>query len=403
MSSCTWPPAEDAWAPIEDVALANGIAYSESWMDSAEPSLAIEGLSRPDWERTAFSLVRDATDFLNTQELLGLPERTEREGRERILLAQAQFGASTTGLCNYELDAEERKRGKLLSPGPSAPVARPAPPGMSIDDLPDDLITSCLAALSALPLARAGQASKRWRGLADHDALWLPILAARWPELLQLQHSTSLKALYRGKMLLQRPSPRISDFQFVVVLRSESLGVLLSKVFVGAQLRRGPHLIDEMSWELNCDDFLLTPDFMRWNYGSIAEGVSVANLIEENNFELTVTLFRDGKLAEVIPSVPHGITWDHHSREDSIEEGTLRFDGVGASIGPGHTIVFGAELIEHELPTPSPHWQTAADPGHIGSWGGPIVPPTCGRWVGSDEDLESWRSTIPGRASSGHL
>ena len=94
--------------------------------ESCEPSLAIEGLSRPDWEHAAFSVVRDATDYLNTQEL-GLPERTEREVRERILLAQARFGASTAGLRDYEVNAEKRKRDTLLTPGLSASVACPNP------------------------------------------------------------------------------------------------------------------------------------------------------------------------------------------------------------------------------------------------------------------------------------
>ena len=88
---------------------------------------------------------------------------------------------------------------------------------MPVDALPDELLVACLAVLSDLPLARAGCVSRRWRGLADRDALWRPMLMARWPELLFLQNVESLKALYGSRaVLLQTPPPPSTDaFQFI--------------------------------------------------------------------------------------------------------------------------------------------------------------------------------------------
>ena len=242
---------------------------------------------------------------------------------------------------------------------------------MPVDALPDELLVACLAVLSDLPLARAGCVSRRWRGLADRDALWRPMLMARWPELLFLRNVESLKALYGSRaVLLQTPPPPSTDaFQFIIVLSSVHLGVLLRKVVVGN---------DAMSWAVGSDDFLLMPD-RRWSCGNRSfyeeDGVRVMDLVDGNGFKLSVTAFHNGKLGEMVPSVGHGISV--LGDEDHIEPGTLRFDGVQAVVSStisDHTLIYGAELIEQELLAPNPHWQ-AAD--------------RCGRWVRYEDEDEA--------------
>ena len=98
---------DDGWEPFDDAQLAKGIAAAAGWMDmAADPSLEIVGLSEEGWEEMAcFESVSDATDYVNVHATVS---RSAGAVRDRILQAQAQFGLTPAGLCDFEQDANRR-------------------------------------------------------------------------------------------------------------------------------------------------------------------------------------------------------------------------------------------------------------------------------------------------------